>query len=688
MGKQQKQKKSFEDQLKELAKKRFDMELDMTETNTQQPEQIIVDHIENISPDRRARAPYNFIPLNKTLIENGKPPAFNIYHNERFTGYIKINLTTKTPIYIRDTIDKKENDAKKESKDISSFFSPGGEIRIPGSSLRGMIRTLVEIISYGNFGYFDEKRFYFRAVADQSNLRFLYTDTMVDENDNYYPKVKAGILRYDKSTDKYYIHPSKVDPGTQTQIYRINFTQYTREVKVITFILNEFENKEIYFKPVPTQLHDHFRFNQVTRRKDIPYKLKYALLPEVSEKHDPVNYPQKGYIISSGDIKGKHMHWVVAEEDTTKNGIPLHDNLVKDYAKDINRKEEINLLEEAKNNRNGTPCFYIDDGSGNVFSFGHTGLFRLAYETTLQNHIPAKKEVIDISEAIFGNEKTFAGRVFFEDAFLNGSTNDNSTLGEKTPHILANPKPTTFQHYLVQSPDDRVKKLNHYDSKVSGELAAIRGNKFYWHKQSNNWIQADPNEIQQHTSQYTKINPIKDNIDFIGKIRFENLSAVELGALLTALELPEGCYHKIGMAKPYGLGSIEIKPTLHLSKHKKRYQSLINEWMIELPESIAANETKEDYKDKFADLVMNKISDKPPGEAKYKNHDLWEVKRLKELKRMLTFNHGIDENNISYMSIKKPVFNEDGTPKLKKGKHETKNEFADRKILPLPSKVE
>lgn len=70
-------------------------------------------------------------------------------------------------------------------------------------------------------------------------------------------------------------------------------------------------------------------------------------------------------------------------------------------------------------------------------------------------------------------------------------------------------------------------------------------------------------------AQYTIIKPIKRNIKFKSRIRFENLTKEELGALLFVLDLPENHYHKIGMGKPLGLGSIEIKPSLFIVDRKR-----------------------------------------------------------------------------------------------------------------------
>lgn len=49
-----------------------------------------------------------------------------------------------------------------------------------------------------------------------------------------------------------------------------------------------------------------------------------------------------------------------------------------------------------------------------------------------------------------------------------------------TPSILASPKPTTFQHYLVQTSDEKP-ELKHYASQPNQDTV-IRGHKLYWHK--------------------------------------------------------------------------------------------------------------------------------------------------------------------------------------------------------------
>jgi hypothetical protein len=72
-------------------------------------------------------------------------------------------------------------------------------------------------------------------------------------------------------------------------------------------------------------------------------------------------------------------------------------------------------------------------------------------------------------------------------------------------------------------------------------------------------------------SQHTRIRPVRAGRTFTGRVRFENLTGIELGALLSAFKLPEDCAHKLGMGKPIGLGSVRIEPALHLIDRAKRY---------------------------------------------------------------------------------------------------------------------
>ncbi|MDZ4711298.1 MAG: TIGR03986 family CRISPR-associated RAMP protein [bacterium] len=611
MGK--KERKDFKDQLNEIGKENFGMEIDENETPEVQSnsalENFYMDQIPHIEDEaRRAKAPYNFVPLNKTVVTSDFKIAdvpFDKYHTKRNTGYIDLNICTLTSMYIRDNKNK-DDDERIINPD---FFSPAnGKARIPGSSIRGLLRNMVEVVSYGKFENFDDKRLYMRGFADR---------TLGDVYRSY---------------------------GMSTRVRGI--VSYSMNCGLLIKRGNEYK------------IQDSGRATQITKADTVT---------RIGHRGNEFEFYDFGseYIVVPGRMS-RDRNWIVPKPPAGCIEHPLLKEDIDDYRNDENRTDNVNLLEKVKRLATGVPCFYIqwqDENGETRTTFGHTGMFRLPYRKTIGEHIPdflKFKELDDFAEAIFGNEKTFSGRVFFEDSFNDKEDKSEILIGETHPKILSGPKPTTFQHYLTQNSAE-ANELKHYDP-VNSKLSAIRGNKLYWHKENaDNWKEHESVPINNNI--HTKINPVRKDTIFKGRIRFENLSDEELGAILFALDLPEGCNHKIGMGKPLGLGSIKITCSLHLSKRETRYNEIFSEWTDSLPES----DNVKEFKNKFADYVLKQLN--KDVSVKYTAENLWAEERMRELRRMLTFNHGIDEDKISYMTIKNG------------------NDFRTRRVLPKPTDV-
>lgn len=94
----------------------------------------------------------------------------------------------------------------------------------------------------------------------------------------------------------------------------------------------------------------------------------------------------------------------------------------------------------------------------------------------------------------------------------------------------------------------------------------IAGRKFYFHQPSG--IQTE----NQDTGYNQYIVPIDKGSQFTFSAQFTNLEAAELRALLYALVLEPDMRHKLGYAKPAGLGSVRFDLTkLMLIDYAKRY---------------------------------------------------------------------------------------------------------------------
>ncbi len=574
--------------------------------------------------DIYSQAPYNFIPLNSKVIKAEEVPEFDRYYEDRYTGYIDLEIKALTPLYVRDTLTEEEYRKKlaleRQSRGEDKrqfinpdFFSPGGFLRIPGSSIRGMIRTMIEIMSFGKFGFFEDARLYYRGLADVSSLRKEYQRNISSfdrESGRTQYKMSAGILR--KKGLEYFI--------TQSKGYRQILKTDARQ-------MIERSGKQ----------YEEFSF----------YKI------------------DNGYIVVSGSMQNKKRDWLIEipVKDAPTFKVPAED--IENYRNDKNRSGKVpDLLNLAKD---GVPCFYVryaDTNGKNRIAFGHTGMFRLAYEKTIGDHIPSALKdpnTVDLVEAIFGNKKTHAGRVFFEDAYLEGDPKD-ALLDPAIPKILSGPKPTCFQHYLEQNEQEsgnlkeHPKNLAHYNSDNP-----IRGYKLYWHRSGEGWIETNKENIKSHQSQYTCITPVRTGSVFNGRIRFENLSKVELGALLFALDLPHGLAHKIGMGKPLGLGSVRLTPRLYLSDRKQRYLDLFAEFSGLNDESAKITDFKKDFESYVINQIgLNNVS------------SLWDgsttevLQRMLELKKMLDYVHKPADEKTDYLEL---------------------SEFKKRKVLQAPTKI-
>jgi CRISPR-associated protein (TIGR03986 family) len=351
-----------------------------------------------------------------------------------------------------------------------------------------------------------------------------------------------------------------------------------------------------------------------------------------------------------------------------------------------------------RNSGNPVPCFYLEDSSGGIEAIGHTGIFRLAYLYNVRDFSTQERisNHIDFSTSIFGNLER-QSKVFVEDAIALRNK-DVELYGEEIYlNILQSPRPTSFQLYLEQPQLEKTPRQNLHNWGTIG--GRIRGNKLYWHRPTSDDMRVKHSWVFNtiNTTDFNKkknllaepVRPVKKDQCFTSRIRFCNLSKAELGVLLIAIELPDKCYHKLGMGKPLGLGSIQINSELVILNQSKRYQSLFcnvsKTWETGKDDLVK----KEDCKEEFI-LLINKILS-----TNYQTlNDFWtDDERMKELKAMLQFSQNMINQEkwleeTSYMSIEKPVLGNDGNQMFDdRNRPISQNEYADRSVLGKPTSI-
>ena len=596
---------------------------------------------------RKAKAPYNFVELPEKIVESEPLPDGDRYYDHaedqsqpskinRYSGRIKCTLTPELQIYIRcgwnpeDFAKYSELSFKGLSEILkqkrANFFHHPNDLSpvIPGSSLRGMIRSLIEIISFGKIKLVSNQRLAFRAVADsQTSLGKEYRKYFANQpQDNLDFTIHAGYMIQQASNWK--IRPAS--PRNQ-----LPFDREKKDLHVLS-------NLEIWHG-----------LNNV-------YKMKHI---------DAV-------FIKTGDIPKKEKNFVFGlPVNNDSSDILIPEKMLQEYKEQIT-EEQKNLTGQNGVLENMRPVFYLLNKENELVFLGHTMMFRLPYDLSPFEFIPywlKDESKTDIAEAIFGyvedkhpKEKARAGRVFFTDA----TTESIIQYAETRPILLSSPKPTTFQHYLVQDDIDP-KNLKHYASipptKEKAGDTAIRGHKLYWHKEQV----VDQFQDTNSDTQTSLIKPISPNPDtvFSFDIHFENLSQIELGALLWVLSIGgdkakefdigkagEDYRLSLGMGKPLGMGTVKIHPTLYISDRHTRYSSLFNtdnnQWTVCETETSISEHLQAFEKYVLDEKTGIEESEHPQGRMVEK---LKEIPRIEMLLAMLRWDSKLNADETRYMSI-------------------------------------
>lgn len=151
-----------------------------------------------------ANAPYNFIEFPDRVVYKydniDDLPKHDSFRSDLNTGYIEYDFTNKTPLYIGSGVDGEP-------------FKVDDNHVIPGSTMRGVVRSNAEILSFSYPEFVEDGRFTYRAFAGHKSLRDEYgkklkevvTDSNLKlmEEGGIDKKVKAGYIF--KYSGEYYI---------------------------------------------------------------------------------------------------------------------------------------------------------------------------------------------------------------------------------------------------------------------------------------------------------------------------------------------------------------------------------------------------------------------------------------------------------------------------------------------------
>lgn len=546
-------------------------------------------------------APYNFIPINKKVVE-----AYwtdHISHDKPFKGFesgtLEIEMTAENPIYIRNggkTIFVTKSKGEKEEIPDTEFNNLNGRYFIPGSSIKGMLRSVVEIMSFGK-------------MEDKVNdVRLSLRDF---QNNYLYPKSdlskasQAGWLKFD-GVD-YILKPC----GRPGRIKHSDLDVLTKQEPISKYyqdsknVSNDKQKtaKSKYEKFKITD--DILTFSEEGEEDGIGRK-KYVI---------DANGSYKGRIVFTGQPsvrkepnKGKQYEFIFFERDYEGIRISKNDpefQIIKNfffayYDHDRNQqKDDWKWRKKQLDAGESIPVFFrLKDQNksvdkSNIKDIGLSLLFKITYNKSIVESIKMSQESVkrDLSEAIFGytvadkneGEQSLKGRVWISHAFAEGNP---KSLDIKT-EVLAGPKPTYYPNYIKQ---------NETNGKVAGKYSTfmdkepeIRGYKRYPVRTADE-IATNPPPKNEKTGEVnekvaTRFRPLDKGTKFKFSITYHNLKKAELGSLISAItfHLNDGFNHSIGMGKSLGYGRVNLyitnKTKEDLKPFAKEFEAFMN-WAI------------------------------------------------------------------------------------------------------------
>lgn len=488
--------------------------------------------------------PYNFISIDKEI--DVRTDQINIGNN---TGILHCSLLTKTPLAIPDTETVTRDDREHPTY---KFMRLNGKPAIPGSSIRGALRSTYETLTNSCFVTLDSTGGMLSARVQAK--RPYNAGILKKKEDNTWELYGATRYRLrcingyrNKNTECRYI--SEIDcNGNRYIIDKTTGEEYRNGDYVGAVIDREQQNCQKIYK-----------------KNEKDYVL-YVGEPIFNKKNESVFEVKERKKYLSSEIEDAL--------ERLENTLLFYRNkaINKGLGKDVGAHTGYKNFDNIYMNGSVIPIWYSEENGHLYFSFACIG--RKTYENRVsdligENRIKCKsRENLCPACRMFGmagkggKDLGIGSRIKITDALaVEGSYKfkENVTIKE-----LGSPR-TSYRLFYSKNGEE-------YDA----EGTEINGRKYYWHipqAASNASVYSVPQSIDRNKTERNMTCELIDKQSvFTFDIYYENLTTEELKQLIWLVTLGENrensnyCY-KIGHGRPLGLGSAKICITSMASRN-------------------------------------------------------------------------------------------------------------------------
>jgi CRISPR-associated protein (TIGR03986 family) len=527
--------------------------------------------------------PYNFVrPLPAPVKENEmtKQPYVSLAAPSGFTGEIQVKATINSPVAF---LGKEKPSGLMKDHRLYEFYKEGGKYTVPGSSLRGAVRSLFEAATNSCFSVLTENK-------EKNDFPLFYRESPDPKN----PLVPARVTVNEKGTYSLEILNGKVDSPNSSRLQYAAwiFTYGSNSNKPAS---NPYEKRfQKKFSKYKHKEKMYAKLEKITHKRGFSF---YSVEDIQPERPESGNYVEGYYFASGNNSRNKHDERFFFRDSSPAavfpEFLPLEEKVKKGYEQLLRNYIDVNTDAEGKMKNSVGPehsrhiekretslqendLVYakLDKDCGEVISLHPVQLTRGQYKHSIQDLIgehhehltscndaeglcPACRVFGWVSETAVEDTASVRSRV----SFTSGLLEDKSQApGKYILRPLDKPKPTTSAFYLKRADGNTLTKEDNYNSKE----VKISGRKFYLdhgRQKKENKLYEKYTTTPSKDIPASKLNSSVEAFDrgsFTFSVKFTNLQEAELGALLWSLQLEEGMNHHLGYGKPLGLGSVTM----------------------------------------------------------------------------------------------------------------------------------
>lgn len=528
---------------------------------------------------------YHFAPLTEQVPQREAVPAQDDDRKARYTGKIKVQLKTRTPLFIPDI--REIERAEGEEHKTYSFFSYDGKTPvIPGSSLRGMLRGIYETVTNSCLSVVDLDEKPIRRTSDA------YTPgLLIWNNGNLFlmPAKKAIVNKFTKEWRKdqardpmEWKEGQKIwvktrngsRPGPRSRSIPTEFVTYISEKQQNSGIQKEWSDGW-YFKGEPGVMKWTnnaektgyvFLLNGGTGRllakkgeTSEPIQELLSVLESYQENNKPGMVPE-GY---QGYREYRKNLQCFLEERVARSCFPVHYSEIGKngkliYLSPASITKEISYMQISsilKAQAEHDTCRDIHALCPACRLFGMVGENHSEWESDYPN---AWSSQIRIGDAYLTEEEQKKRDWYRAPMVLQELASPKKSTTEfylQKPDAV-NTSAWSYDYYTEFGPHDRSGKLHSYTPKISGR-------KYYWHHKDGNF---PPAGTVERTNRNCTVTPVKSGRKFEFYVYFEQITRQQLDQLIwicniSHMQEKDGRAkygYKLGKGKPLGLGSVEL----------------------------------------------------------------------------------------------------------------------------------